>query len=142
MEKEPPLPHTELDDNLHLGLATVTATTTTTATATVRANLLPNADHVQNTGIIFTRTSWRSLLMRKWQRSVWVHYGAGAVYLFRSEEDVNTWLNDATLTTKERDALIKVKLDFLSEIRKPNVRGYKLTSTKAKIYEKKWTSVF
>ena len=97
---------------------------------------LPNSDYVNDTGVIYTRVSWRSLLMRKWRRCVWLHYGRASLYLFRTEEDVNSWLLNQTLTFKQRNDLIKVKFEFRDEVRKSHVRGYKLTTTKKKAYDK------
>jgi len=45
-------------------------------------------------------------------------------------------LIDTKLTPKQREGLLKVKFEFLQEIQKPHIRGYKLTSNKAKVYEK------
>jgi len=100
------------------------------------ASFLPDVNLVEDTGKIYTRTSWKSLLTKKWNRSVWMLYGEASLYIFRCSKDMGSWLSDQSLSMKERDALVKVKFDFLREIQKSQVRGYKLTPVKFKMYHK------
>jgi hypothetical protein len=52
----------------------------------VKASPLPLPDMVLLTGPILTRTSLRSLVMKKWNPSYWMQYGTHTLFVFRSKE--------------------------------------------------------
>ncbi len=91
----------------------------------------------QVSGIIMSRTSMRTILMKKWKEtSFWVRHNPTRLLLFRSHDDYQDWLQNPYYSQKERDYLVKLKIDFAGDILAPNVRGFNVTEVKAKTYGK------
>ena len=101
------------------------------------ASPLPDAKPILARGTIFTRSSLRSLVMKKWHSSFWVRYGPTSLLVFRSRDDFDDWLNNPYHSQRQREYLVKAKLDFFGEMIKSDVRGFKMTDIKLKSYEKK-----
>ena len=101
------------------------------------ASPLPDATPILASGPILTRSSLRSLVMKKWHTSHWVRYGPTTLLVFRTEDDFDNWLRNPYHSQRQRDYLVKARLDFSSEMKKPDVRGFKMTEMKSKAYEKK-----
>ena len=101
------------------------------------ASALPDARPILARGNILTRSSLRSLVMKKWHSSFWVRYGPASLLVFRSKDDFEDWLNNPYHSQRQRDYLVKARLDFFGEMKKPDVRGFKMTDIKLKSYEKK-----
>ena len=101
------------------------------------ASALPDARPILARGNILTRSSLRSLVMKKWHSSFWVRYGPTSLLVFRSKDDFEDWLNNPYHSQRQRDYLVKARLDFSGEMKKPDVRGFKMTDIKLKSYEKK-----
>ena len=101
------------------------------------ASPLPNSTPILACGSIMTRSSLRSLVMKKWHLSYFVRYGPTSVLLFRTKDDFDDWLLNPYHSAKQREYLVKARLDFYSEMKKPDVRGFKMTDIKVKTYEKK-----
>jgi len=101
------------------------------------ASPLPDATPILASGPILTRSSLRSLVMKKWHTSHWVRYGPTTLLVFRTEDDFDDWLRNPYHSQRQRDYLVKARLDFFSEMKKPDVRGFKMTEMKLKAYEKK-----
>lgn len=101
------------------------------------ASPLPDATPILASGTILTRSSLRSLVMKKWHKSHWVRYGPCALLVFRSKDDFGDWLRNPYHSQRQREYLVKARLDFYSEMKKPDVRGFKMTEIKLKSYEKK-----
>merc|ERR1711957_464870 len=85
---------------------------------------------------MFTRTSLTSILLKKWQKSLWVQCGRTKFLVFRSKDEFIEWNDRIDLSEKKRDQLVRFKVDFEKEMSKSNVRGFKLTNIKPKIYSK------
>mmetsp|Transcript_30504 Transcript_30504/g.71484 ORF Transcript_30504/g.71484 Transcript_30504/m.71484 type:complete len:762 (-) Transcript_30504:176-2461(-) len=101
------------------------------------ASPLPDAKPILARGNIFTRSSLRSLVMKKWHSSFWARYGPTSLLVFRSKDDFDDWLNNPYHSQRQREYLVKAKLDFFGEMIKADVRGFKMTDIKLKSYEKK-----
>ena len=99
------------------------------------ASPLPDAAPVLASGLILTRSSTKTLLMKKWSPAVWVRYGPAVIYTFRSGEDFADWLTNPYHSQKQRDYLVKARIDFSSELKKPGVRGFRTLDIKQKQYQ-------
>lgn len=53
---------------------------------------------------------------------------------FRNEADFNDWLNNPYHTQMQRNFLIKLAINFVHDLYKPNVRGYQVTQCRTKPY--------
>ncbi len=88
-------------------------------------------------GNIMSRTSLRTIMFKSWKEySFWVRQAPCILYLFRNNEDFNMWRDNPLLTQKERDYLVKFKVDFEEDARPSTVRGFNVTEIKCKVYEK------
>lgn len=61
---------------------------------------------------------------------------------FRSEEDFKDWLNNPYHTQAQRNFLIKLAVNFVHDLYKPNVRGYQVTQCRVKPYGTKMVRQF
>jgi hypothetical protein len=95
-------------------------------------------------GNILARTSFKNIFMKKWKKSFWIQFEA-KLMLFRSMEDFKEWKschfpNPLEIARgkngKLPDNLVKFRIDFLGEMSRPGVRGFRATEVKSKIYEK------
>jgi len=101
------------------------------------ASPLPDARPILARGNILTRSSLRSLVMKKWHSSFWARYGPTSLLVFRSKDDFEDWLNNPYHSPRQREYLVKARLDFFGEMKKADVRGFKMTEIKLKSYDKK-----
>lgn len=99
------------------------------------ASPLPNAKLVRQTGYVLSRISLRTIFMKKWKQSYWMRFGSTVLLLFRSKADADDWLNNPYHSLKERNFLIKLKIDFVRDLEKPNVRGYRAARITNKMYK-------
>jgi hypothetical protein len=53
---------------------------------------------------------------------------------FRSQADFDDWLNNPYHTPSQRNFLIKLAVNFVHDLYKPNVRGYQVTQARTKSY--------
>ena len=83
-----------------------------------------------------TRTSLTSILLKQWQKSWWVQCGRTKFLVFRSKDKFIEWNDRIDISEKKRNQLVRFKVDFEKEMKKINVRGFKLTSIKQKNYSK------
>jgi len=95
-------------------------------------------------GGILARTSFKNIFMKKWKKSFWIQFEA-KLMLFRSMEDFKDWkcchivhTSDAARTknANQHDSLVKFRIDFLEEMSRPGMRGFRATEVKSKIYDK------
>ena len=85
-------------------------------------------------GEIMSRTSLRTIVMKKWkERSFWVWERPARLLLFRSQEDYSDWMQNPYHNEKERKYLVKLAVDFVQEVRAPTCRGFTVTQTKSKV---------
>ena len=61
---------------------------------------------------------------------------------FRSESDFDDWLNNPYHDQSQRNFLIKLAVNFVHDLYKPNVRGYQVTQCRTKAYGKKMVRQF
>jgi hypothetical protein len=108
---------------------------------------LPSAKLVHASGPIQSRTSLRSLVMKKWSPSYWMHYGPHALLLFRSKEQLDDWMYNPYHGKKAREYLIKQRIDFYGEMSggdkegKGGVLGHRILPVKRKSYGKNETEM-
>jgi hypothetical protein len=75
--------------------------------------------------------------MKKWKQSFWIQYGSHTMLWFRNESDFDDWLNNPYHTQAQRNFLIKLAVNFVHDLYKPNVRGYQVTQCRTKPYGNK-----
>eukprot|EP00531_Pseudo-nitzschia_arenysensis_P017738 CAMPEP_0116127224 /NCGR_PEP_ID=MMETSP0329-20121206/6733_1 /TAXON_ID=697910 /ORGANISM="Pseudo-nitzschia arenysensis, Strain B593" /LENGTH=586 /DNA_ID=CAMNT_0003621323 /DNA_START=50 /DNA_END=1810 /DNA_ORIENTATION=+ len=102
--------------------------------AASKASGLPKAELVGKKGYVLSRISFRTIVMKKWKQSFWVQYGGHTMLWFRNEQDFNDWLNNPYHTQMQRNFLIKLAINFVHDLYKPNVRGYQVTQCRTKPY--------
>lgn len=91
---------------------------------------------VVRTGFILSRISLRTIFMKVWKQTYWMQYGPTVLLLFRSKEDGDDWLTNPYHTLKERNFLVKLKIDFVRDLHKTSVRGYRAARMSMKNYQK------
>jgi hypothetical protein len=106
------------------------------------ASPLPKADLVRKKGFVLSRISFRTIVMKKWKQSYWVQYGPHTMLWFRSQSDFDDWLNNPYHSQAERNFLIKLAVNFVHDLYKPNVRGYQVTQARTKGYGNKLVRQF
>ena len=92
------------------------------AQTTTSNSPLPNFDKISHSGFILSRISFRTILMKRWKQVFWIMYGPHTLYFFRSYQDFNDWVSNPYLTLEQRDFLVKLKVDFMGDLLKSNVR--------------------
>jgi len=103
---------------------------------------LPASELIFMTGPILTRTSLRSLVMKKWHASYWMHYGPHGLLIFRSKDHMDDWRYNPYHGKKQRDFLVKLQIDFLKDMElgggnsKESVLGHRILPVKRKSYGK------
>lgn len=106
------------------------------------ASPLPKADLVRKRGFVLSRISFRTIVMKKWKQSFWVQYGPHTMLWFRTQGDFDDWLNNPYHSQAERNFLIKLAVNFVHDLYKPNVRGYQVTQARTKGYGNKLVRQF
>ena len=106
------------------------------------ASPLPKAELVRKSGYVLSRISFRTIVMKKWKQSFWVQYGSHTMLWFRSQADFDDWLNNPYHTQAQRNFLIKLAVNFVHDLYKPNVRGYQVTQCRTKPYGNKMVRQF
>jgi hypothetical protein len=97
---------------------------------------LPRPSLVLHAGYVLSRISFRTVLLRKWKQTFWIQYGPTQLLFFRSYADFGDWLNNPYHTAKAREYLIKLRVDFVSDLKKKSVMGYQVTQIRRKPYGK------
>jgi hypothetical protein len=97
---------------------------------------LPKAELIGKKGFVLSRISFRTIVMKKWKQSFWVQYGGHTMLWFRTQGDFQDWLNNPYHTQLQRSFLIKLAINFVHDLYKPNVRGYQVTQCRTKPYGK------
>ena len=101
------------------------------------ASPLPNFEEVTHSGYVLSRISFRTILIKKWKQTFWVSYGKNEILFFRSSADFEDWISNPYLSQGQRDFLVKLKVDFVEDLYKQNVRGYQVTNLRLKNYNNK-----
>jgi len=105
--------------------------------APVLSSPLPKPELVHHSGYVLSRISFRTVLMRKWKQTFWIQYGPTQLLFFRTFADYEDWLNNPYHTMKARNFLVKLRVDFVSDLKKASVMGYQVTQVRRKPYGKK-----
>lgn len=82
----------------------------------IKASPLPMPELIRATGSILTRTSLRSLVMKKWHPSYWMQYGSHELLIFRSKDHMDDWRYNPYHGKKQRDFLVKLHIDFMADM--------------------------
>jgi hypothetical protein len=69
-------------------------------------------------------------------------YGPHTMLWFRNESDFTDWLNNPYHDQASRNFLIKLAVNFVHDLYKPNVRGYQVTQCRTKAYGNKMVRQF
>ena len=109
---------------------------------------LPSKNLIHSFGPIQTRISLRSLVMKKWNPSQWMHYGPHTLLLFKNKEQMDDWRYNPYHAKKARDHLVKQRIDFYSEMvmgekegKSGSVLGHRILPIKRKSYGKNETEM-
>ena len=79
----------------------------------LQLSTLPNPNLIHQMGPIQSRTTLRSLLMKKWHTDCWwMHYDRYSILIFRSKDHLDDWVQNPYHGKKEREYLIKLHIDF------------------------------
>jgi len=120
--------------------STTSNTNTNKSTASDKNSPLPDPTQIYSIGPIMTRTSLRSLVMKKWSPSWWMHYGPHTLLIFRSKDHLDDWRDNPYHGTKQREYLVKLRIDFYGEMVKEEkeggVLGHRALPVKKKNYGK------
>lgn len=100
----------------------------------------PNWDLVKHSGICLARISMRTLVMKKWKHSFWIAYGDHIMLFFKSRCHFDDWAMDPHLSARQREQLVKLRIDFRNpnfSTRKEteNITGFVASSVKRKNYK-------
>lgn len=106
------------------------------------ASPLPKAELVRKKGFVLSRISFRTIVMKKWKQSFWVQYGPHTMLWFRTQADFDDWLNNPYHNQQQRNFMIKLAVNFVHDLYKPNVRGYQVTQCRTKGYGNKLVRQF
>ncbi|KAL7532358.1 hypothetical protein ACHAWF_004107 [Thalassiosira exigua] len=104
--------------------------------APVLSSPLPKPELVHHSGYVLSRISFRTVLMRKWKQTFWIQYGPTQLLFFRSFADYEDWVNNPYHTQKAREFLVKLRVDFVADLKKSSVMGYQVTQVRRKPYGK------
>lgn len=102
--------------------------------ASAMSSPLPRTELVHHAGYVLARISFRTVLLRKWKQTFWIQYGPTQILFFRSFNDYEDWLNNPYHTQKAREYLVKLRVDFVSDLKKTSVMGYQVTQIRRKPY--------
>ena len=103
---------------------------------------LPQGDKVIKSGYVLARISFRTILLKKWKQTYWIQYGPHAMLWFRNHADFDEWLNNPYHSQEQKNFLVKLAINFVHDLYKPNVRGYQVTQSRSKQYGKKYLKQF
>lgn len=95
---------------------------------------LPSYEKVKHSGTCLSRISLMSLMIRRWKQTFWITYGKSSLLFFRSEKHYEDWLTNPYLSTKERIALVKLHVNFITDFDNDDIQGYQVSRIKPKWY--------
>ena len=111
----------DIDDNASVGRKSTKSSTTGaeeggTNHSKNKTSPLPLPEYIHATGPIMTRTSLRSLVMKKWHPSYWMQYRTHELLIFRSKDHMDDWRYNPYHGKKQRDFLVKLHIDFMADM--------------------------
>jgi len=95
---------------------------------------LPSYEKITHSGTCLSRISLMSLMIRRWKRTFWITYGKSSLMFFRSEKHYEDWLTNPYLSTKERIALVKLHVNFITDFDNDDIQGFQVSRIKSKWY--------
>lgn len=103
---------------------------------------LPNWNQIKHSGTCLARISLRTLIMKKWKPIFWITYGEHTMLFFKSRFHFEDWAMDPNLSNRQREALVKLRVDFLDpnlSTRKndEHILGFQASTIKVKNYKSK-----
>jgi hypothetical protein len=103
---------------------------------------LPDWNQIKHSGTCLARISLRTLVMKKWKQIFWISYGDHTMLFFKSRFHFEDWAMDPNLSTRQREGLVKLRVDFLNldaSTRKDteHIRGFQASMIKGKQYKSK-----
>lgn len=75
----------------------------------------PNYEKIKHSGKCLARISIRTKLLRVWKSVFWIVYDNSEFLVFKSEQTFQEWLMNPYLTRDERDALVKLHINFQTD---------------------------
>lgn len=96
---------------------------------------LPFYEKIKHSGTCLSRLSLMSLMIRRWKPTFWIAYGDSSLLFFRSQKHFDDWLTNKYLSKKERTALVKLHVNFVTDFETDNVQGYQVSRIKSKWYK-------
>ena len=99
-------------------------------------SLLPSFDLIKHSGQCMGRFSMKAMVTKKWKQAFWIAYGTNQLVFFRSKTDFEEWVSNPFLSKKDRDALVKLHVDFRNDLCQPGTTGYVATKLHRKEYSK------
>jgi len=102
------------------------------------ASTLPDYSDVKHSGELLARFSLKSMLIKKWRPTFWIAFGKHQILFFRSRSDFEEWVSNPFLRMDDRNALVKLTVDFKNDLYKPGIKlyGYGPTGIKTKGYSR------
>jgi hypothetical protein len=103
---------------------------------------LPDWNQIKHSGTCLARISLRTLIMKKWKQIFWISYGDHTMLFFKSRFHFEDWAMDPNLSDRQREGLVKLRVDFLNldaSTRKDteHIRGFQASMVKGKYYKSK-----
>ncbi len=95
---------------------------------------LPQFDMVKHSGVCLARFSLKAMIIKKWKPTFWIAYGDNQIIFFRSKSDFEEWISNPFLKENERKQLVKCKIDFVTDLEQPLMKGYSVSQTSSKAY--------
>jgi hypothetical protein len=101
----------------------------------------PDFDMIKHSGTVRARISMRTLLMKNWKEIFWVAYGNYTLLFFKSKINFEDWAMNPHLSTRQREALVKLRIDFQNPDNsthkdKETIKGFQASTVKGKVYNK------
>ena len=100
----------------------------------------PDWDLIKHSGTCLARISMRTLLLKKWKHVFWIAYGNHTIIFFKSRNYFDNWSMDPNLSRRQREELVKLRVDFHNpnfSTRKEteNITGFQASAVKVKHYK-------
>jgi len=100
----------------------------------------PDWDLIKHSGFILARISMRTLVMKKWKQIFWIAYGDHTLLFFKTRVHFENWVMDPNLSGRQRDELVKLRVDFRhpsESTRKDTekIKGFQASAVKGKYYK-------
>lgn len=102
---------------------------------------MPSFGNIKHSGFCLARISTRALLMKRWKKVFWIAYGDETLLFFKTKEMFEDWVMDPYLSSRQRETLVKLRVDFGNVDRSDGettsaeeIKGYITSPLKTKQY--------